>query len=114
MKTAFVFPLGLTKNFSRIYYGSTTNNNSIKKIISTNNSNSHEKVFRNKYRKRPVLKSLFNKVSGLQPAALSKKRLHHRCFPVKLLRTRFFIEHLRTTAFGTAQDFTKNGPSSNS
>ena len=77
-----------------------------KKIISTNNnkisSNSHEKVFRNIYRKRPVLKSLFNKVSGLQPAALLKKRLQHKCFPVKLSRTRFFIEHFRTTASGKA------------
>ena len=27
---------------------------------------------------------------------------------------RFFIEHLRTTASGRAQDFTKNGPNSNS
>ena len=37
---------------------------------------------------RPVLKSLFYKASGLH-AALSKKRLWRRCFPVKLLRTRF-------------------------
>ena len=59
-------------------------------------------------------KSLFNKVSGLQPAALSKKRLQHRRFPVKLLRIRFFIKHLGTTASGKAQDFTKNGPNSNS
>ena len=29
-------------------------------------------------------------------------------------RTRFFIEHLRTIAFRKAQDFTKNGPNSNS
>ena len=43
----------------------------------------------NIHRKRPVLKSLFNKVSGLQPAALSNKRPRHRRFPVKLLRTRF-------------------------
>ena len=50
------------------------------------------------FRKGRVLKSLFNKVSGLQPAALAKKRLRHSCFPVKLLRIRFFIEHLRMTA----------------
>ena len=66
-------------------------------------------MFQNIHRKRSVLKSLFNKVSGLQPAALSKKRLRHRRFPVKLLGTYFFIEHLRTTASGRAQDFTKNG-----
>ena len=34
----------------------------------------------------------FNKVAGLRPATLSKKRLWHRCFPVnfaKFLRTPF-------------------------
>ena len=39
----------------------------------------------------------FNKVAGLRPATLLKKRLWHRCFPVnfaKLLRTTFFREHL--------------------
>ena len=40
----------------------------------------------------------FNKVTGLGPAALFKKRLRHRCFPVnfaKFLRTTFFKEHLQ-------------------
>ena len=40
----------------------------------------------------------FNKVAGLRPAALLKKRLWHRCFPVnfaKFLRTTFLTEHLR-------------------
>ena len=60
--------------------------------------------------KRSVLKSLFYKVSGLQPAALSRKILRHRCFLVKLLRARFSIERLRTTGSGRAQDFTKNSP----
>ena len=35
---------------------------------------------------------LFNKVAGLRPATLLKKRLWHRCFPVnsvKFLRTPF-------------------------
>ena len=39
----------------------------------------------------------FNKVSGLSPATLFKKRLCHRCFPVnlvKFLRTPFYIEQL--------------------
>ena len=38
----------------------------------------------------------FNKIAGLGPATLLKKRLWHRCFPVnfaKFLRTPFFIEH---------------------
>ena len=38
--------------------------------------------------------SLFlNKVAGLGPATLSKKRLQHSCFPVN-----FFIDHFRETA----------------
>ena len=39
----------------------------------------------------------FNKVAGLRPATLLKKRLWHWCFPVnfaKFLRTPFFTEHL--------------------
>ena len=38
-----------------------------------------------------------NKVAGLRPAILIKKRLWHRCFPVnfaKFLRTPLFTEHL--------------------
>ena len=41
--------------------------------------------------------SFFNKVAGLKPATLLKKRLWHRRFPmnaVKFLRTPFHIEHL--------------------
>ena len=44
----------------------------------------------------------FNKVSDLRSATLFKKRLWHRCFPVtfsKILRTYFFIEHLRWLLF---------------
>ena len=40
----------------------------------------------------------FNKVVGLRPATLLKKRLWHRCFPMnfpKFLRTPFLTEHLR-------------------
>ena len=40
----------------------------------------------------------FDKVAGLRPATLLKKRLWHRCFPVnfaKFSRTTFFKEHLR-------------------
>ena len=40
----------------------------------------------------------FNKVAGVRPETLLKKRLWHRCFPVnlaKFLRTPFHIEHLR-------------------
>ena len=40
----------------------------------------------------------FNKVAGLRPATLLKKRLWHKCFPVnfaKFLRTPFLIKHLQ-------------------
>ena len=39
----------------------------------------------------------FNKVVGLKPATLLKKRVWHKCFPVnfaKFLRTPFIPEHL--------------------
>ena len=41
--------------------------------------------------------SFFNKVAGLRPATLLKKRLWHRCFPVNFAKflTSFFTEHLR-------------------
>ena len=57
-------------------------------------------VLRNfpKFTRKHLCQSLFfNKVVGLRPATLLKKRLWHRCFPVnfvKFLRTPFFIEHL--------------------
>ena len=35
-------------------------------------------------RKTPVAESLFNKVPALRPATLLKKRLWHRCSPVRL------------------------------
>ena len=47
-----------------------------------------------------MLESLFDKVAGIQafrPSTLLKKRLQHRCFPVKFakfLRTTSFTEHL--------------------
>ena len=40
----------------------------------------------------------FNKVAGLRPVTLLKKKPWHRCFPVnfsKFLRTPFVTEHLR-------------------
>ena len=43
------------------------------------------------------LSLFFNKVAGLRPATLLKKRHGHRCFPVnfvKFIRTPFYIEHV--------------------
>ena len=57
-------------------------------------------VLRNfaKFTGKHLCQSLFfNKVAGLTPATLLKKRLWHRCFPVnfaKFLETPFIIEHL--------------------
>ena len=51
--------------------------------------------FRKIHKKTPLPESLFNKVSGLRPATVLKKRLWHRCFPVnfaKFLKTPFFTE----------------------
>ena len=67
---------------------------------------SHPKVFckkdvlRNsaKFTEKHLCQSLFfNKVAGLRPPTLLKKRLQHRCFPVNFvnfLRKPFYIEHL--------------------
>ena len=51
----------------------------------------------------PVLESLFNKVEGLQDCNVIKKRLQHRCFPVKtgsalIFKCTYFEEPLRSTA----------------
>ena len=50
------------------------------------------------HRKTPVLESLFNKVAAPQACNFIKKRLLHRCFPVKFVKflgTPCFTEHLR-------------------
>ena len=39
---------------------------------------------------RPVLQSPFNKLTGFKTCNFIKKRLQHRCFPVKVVK--FFIE----------------------
>ena len=49
------------------------------------------------HRKTPVLDTFFNKLAGLRPATLLKKRLWYRCFPVnfvKFLQNTFFTEHV--------------------
>ena len=43
------------------------------------------------HRKTPVLESVFNKVAGLQACDFTKKRLQHKCFPVKFAK---FLKHL--------------------
>ena len=50
------------------------------------------------HRKTPVPEPLFNKVAGLRPAALLKKRLWPSCFPVN------FAKFLRTFIYSTPLD----------
>ena len=47
---------------------------------------------------RPALDSLFNKVAGLRACDFIKKRLQHRCFPVK------FVKLLRTPPLAASYD----------
>ena len=97
-KQLFIYPVGVNKDFIKNLVWQHHHQQQLEKISTNKNNkisiNSYQKVFRDIYRKRHVLRSLFSKVSGLQPAALSKERLRHRCFHTKLLRTRYFIEHL--------------------
>ena len=59
----------------------------------------YSEKFRKFHSKTPVLEFLFNKVAGPNVCNSIKKRLQHKCFPVKfekfLLRAPTFIEHLR-------------------
>ena len=43
----------------------------------------------------------FNKVAGLRPTTLLKKRLWHRCFPMNFAK--FLTDHLLVTASGVLQ-----------
>ena len=56
------------------------------------------KYFRKIHRKIYVPESLFlNKVSGLRPAILLKKRQEDTCESCEIFNNIFFIEHLRAT-----------------
>ena len=74
---------------------------SITKKISRSNCPEVKGVLRNftKFPGKHLRQSFFfNKVVGLRPATLSKKKLWHRCFRgnfVTFLRTLFFTEYLR-------------------
>ena len=67
-------------------------------------SRSHPQVFcekgalRNfaKFTGKHLCQSLFfNKVAGLRPATLLKRRLWHKCFPANFAKFLNFTEHLR-------------------
>ena len=45
-------------------------------------------------KKTPALECLFHKYPCLQACIFIKRRLQHRCFLKKFLRTAFFVEHL--------------------
>ena len=62
--------------------------------------------------KHLCLSLFFNKVAGLGPWALLKKRLWHRWFLVdfvNFLRTSFFIEHLQQCLLITSREFLWGG-----
>ena len=95
---------------------STSNSSAIETIIL-------EEVLRNfkKFTGKHLCQSLFfNKVAGLRPATLLKKRLWHRCFPVnfvKFLRTPFLqntsdgcFDNTQAKGFLAAQVFLNNFP----
>ena len=68
-----------------------TQRSSLKKVFLVVSPNSQENTCT-----RVVF--FFNKVAGVRPAILFKKRIWHRCCHVnftKFLRTRFLTEHLR-------------------
>ena len=62
------------------------------------------------HRKRPVPESLLNKVLGLQPEALSKKRLRYSCLPLKFSEQVFYRTPPQIFASESALDFTTSGP----
>ena len=62
------------------------------------------------HRKRPVPESLLNKVLGLQPEALSKKRLRYSCLPLKFSEQVFYRTPPQIFASESALDFTTNDP----
>ena len=49
-------------------------------------------------RKKPVLESLFDEVSGLEACNLIKNRLQQRCFLVnfEVFENTYFVEYVRT------------------
>ena len=91
VKTGFCLPSGVNediiRNLIRQHHQTQQHQKNINRSNNKISTSSHQKVFRNVYGKRPVLKSLFNEVSGPLPAALSKKRLQQRCFLVKSSNT---------------------------
>ena len=49
------------------------------------------------HRKKPLLESLFNKITGLKACNFIKKRFRLSCFPAKSAKFCYFEEHLKTT-----------------
>ena len=68
------------------------------RISAQKQSSSVLKIFAKFTGKHLCQNLVLNNVAGVGPATLFKKGLWHRCFPmnsVKILRTPFFIEHIR-------------------
>ena len=112
VKTAFRLPSGVNEDFTGIWYGSANNNNSLKKVSTSKkkiSTNSSQKVFQKFLKKRPVPTC---QVFSLQP--YQKKDIPRQVFSCEIIKNTFFVEQLRTTVSGRAQDLTKKGPNSNS
>ena len=53
-----------------------------------------------------MLEFLINKVAGLKPAKLLKKRLQHRFFPLNIAE--FLRHYLQTDTYGSKTEFVQN------
>ena len=92
MKTAFCLPSGVNEEFpSNLMWQQHQQQHQKKKSTNNKITNSHQNSIRNVHRNRPVLKSLFNKVSGLQPGALLKKTLTQVSF-CEIIKNTFFYQ----------------------
>ena len=97
VKTGFSLSSGVNEDFIKDLMQQHHQQQQHQKISSNNNNNNnnkistnlHQKVFGNIRMKRPVLESLFNKVLGLQPTALSK-RGSDTVFSCAVIKNTFF------------------------
>ena len=96
VKTGFSLSSGVNEDFIKDLMQQHHQQQQHQKISSNNNNNNnkistnlHQKVFGNIRMKRPVLESLFNKVLGLQPIALSK-RGSDTVFSCAVIKNTFF------------------------
>ena len=110
VETAFRLPNEVNEDFTGIYHGSnSTSKTASKKYQSTT-----------KYQPIQIRRCFESaKVSCYlrfrdSASSFIKIETRARMFSCEIIKSTFFIEHIRATASGRAQDFIKNGPNSNS